>query len=419
MLLLLALALAQAAGDFPNVLLPAGADPWVARGDDGTYYLLTTTVRNVTVRRAKTLAGLAAGESKVVWTPPADGPASKNLWAPELHRLDGKWYVYVAADDGKNENHRMFVLENSAADPFAGTFTLKGKVADPAADKWAIDATVLETRGKRYLLWSGWAGDADVQQNLYIAPLLNPWTLAGPRVKLAEPTHPWEQAGAPPAVLEGPQALTRGDAVHVIYSAAGSWTDEYCLGRLTLKPGGDPLDPSAWVKHPEPVFRSAGGIVAPGHCSFAKSPDGREDWIVYHCTRFPGSRWDRQVRLQPFTWTADNTPAFGEPTDAMAKLPGGEPARHRFLVAGGRVTVTVDKAGEYAVGFRYRTPAGADDPPEKLAVRVRGQRGQTYTTTVKTEGRWSVATLRLTLPAGDIPLTLTGPEVGAVEVWRP
>ena len=76
MLLILAVALGQAAADFPNVLLPAGADPWVARGDDGTYYLLVTTARDVTVRRAKTLTGLAVGEGKVVWTPPADGPAS-------------------------------------------------------------------------------------------------------------------------------------------------------------------------------------------------------------------------------------------------------------------------------------------------------------------------------------------------------
>ncbi len=328
--------------------------------------------------------------------------------------------MYVAVDDGRNENHRLYVLENPDPDPFAGTFTLKGKVADPAADRWAIDGTVLTVRGKQYLVWSGWAGTTDVRQNLYVAPLANPWTLAGPRVKMAEPTHPWEKVGAPPAVLEGPQALVHGDAVHVLYSASGSWTDSHCMGRLTLTPGGDPLDPSAWVKHPEPVFRSGNGVTAPGHCCFAQSPDGKDDWLLYHVARFPGAGWNRQVRLQPFAWAADGTPAFGEPAapDKLLSLPGGEPTRWRFPVAGGRVTVTAPKAGEYAVGFRYRTPAGADDEA-KISVRVGGRRGRTWVATVRTEGRWSVAYARLPLAAGDNALTLTGPEVGSVDVWRP
>jgi GH43 family beta-xylosidase len=407
--------------DFSNVLLPAGADPWVARGDDGTYYLLITTAQNITLRRAPTLAGLGAGEAKVVWTPPADGPYSKSLWAPELHRLDGKWYVYFAADDGRNETHRLYVLENPGPDPFAGEFTFKGRIADPAADKWAIDATILTVRGKRYLVWSGWAGDTDVRQDLYIAPLRNPWTLAGPRVKLTEPEHAWEKVGAPPAVMEGPQALVRGDAVHLVYSASGSWTDAHCMGRLTLRPGGDPLDPAAWTKHPEPVFRSAVGATAPGHCCFAKSPDGREDWLLYHTARFPGAGWRRQVRLQRFDWAADGTPAFREPVTGEVPLPGGEPARRRFPVVGHRATLTVPAAGEYAVAFRYRTPAddAAEDEAVKVFFQAAGSRGRGFAVGVPTRGRWSVAHARLALRAGDTRLTLTGPEVASVDVWRP
>jgi GH43 family beta-xylosidase len=56
---------------------------------------------------------------------------SKQLWAPEIHFLNGKWYVYFAADDGINLHHRIWVLENSIADPFEGQWLLKGKLTDP------------------------------------------------------------------------------------------------------------------------------------------------------------------------------------------------------------------------------------------------------------------------------------------------
>jgi GH43 family beta-xylosidase len=312
-------------GLFHPVVLADGADPWVVRHTDGFYYLAVTTGKDVTLRRSPTLTGLARGERKVVWRPPAEGPYSRNLWAPELHHLDGKWYVYVAADDGDNANHRMYVLENPAADPFAGTFTFKGKIADPQADRWAIDGTVFEWAGRRYFVWSGWQGTEDVRQDLYIAPMANPWTLAGPRVCISRPTHPWETVDDPD-VNEGPQALARNGRLFLVYSASGAWTDGYCLGLLTLRPGGDPLDPAAWVKHSEPVFRSAGGVFAPGHCSFVKSPDGAEDWIVYHAAKRSGAGWDRSIRMQPFGWRPDGTPDFGYPVrpDVPLRRPSGE-----------------------------------------------------------------------------------------------
>ncbi len=122
--------------DFFNVVAPDGADPWVVRDPDGWYYATITTGKDVTLTRCRTISGLGAGERKVVYK---QAPGIKNLWAPEIHRLGECWYVYVAADDGDNANHRLFVLENPSRDPFEGRFTLKGKIADPTDDRWAID----------------------------------------------------------------------------------------------------------------------------------------------------------------------------------------------------------------------------------------------------------------------------------------
>ncbi len=303
---------AEEVTDFYNVVAPAGADPWLW-AHDGRYYAAVTTGGDVTLIRSRSLSTLGAGERKVVWNPPPGSPVAKNLWAPELHRLGAAWYIYVAADDGKNANHRMYVLENQAADPFEGEFVFKSKIMDPNHDRWAIDGTVLQVDTKLYFIWSGWDGTEDIRQNLYIAPMSNPSTLSGTRVEISRPTHVWERAGGPPAVNEGPQVLVRDRLIHLIYSAGASWTDAYCLGRLTAKIDGDLLAPASWQKHDRPVFASAYGVYGPGHCSFAKSPDGREDWLIYHAARYQGAGWSRLLRGAAFSWDSDGTPRFDSP----------------------------------------------------------------------------------------------------------
>ncbi|AMV40825.1 family 43 glycosylhydrolase [Planctomyces sp. SH-PL62] len=426
---------AQEVRDFFNMVVPSGADPWVYRHDDGWYYVTYTTGSDVVLRRSRTISGLGGAESRVVWTPTPGAPFSRELWAPEVHHLRGRWYVYVAADDGDNANHRMYVLENTAADPFEGAFLLKGKIADPASDRWAIDGSVLRLGSgdseRLYFVWSGWEGDVNVDQRLYIAPMSDPTTISGPRVELSRPTFPWEKAAGPPTINEGPQAIVRDGRMFLIYSAAGSWSDSYCLGMLSAKADADPLDPASWTKTPEPVFAGGDGVVAPGHCSFTKSPDGTEDWIVYHAAKKPGSGWSRSVRAQPFRWNDDGFPVFGAPIppDAPIPVPAGEPARLRLeaekarLEGGAKAVaaegssggskvvglagaearlvfdVAVEKAGVYVAAVRYRTTVAAN---VRVAQRVLidGRRAGTIAYPDSGGGRWSAAFVRLPLAAG-------------------
>src|SRR5262245_38167083 len=75
-----------------NPLLPSGPDPWVIyRG--GFYYLMHTTGNSLTIWKTRSIAELAGAEKKVVWRAPATGPYSRDIWAPELHFLRGKWYI--------------------------------------------------------------------------------------------------------------------------------------------------------------------------------------------------------------------------------------------------------------------------------------------------------------------------------------
>jgi GH43 family beta-xylosidase len=319
---------------FTNPLLPTGPDPWVEYRD-GFYYYMNTVGTNLTVWRTHNIADLGSAERKVVWTPPATGPYSHDIWAPEIHFLSGKWYIYFAADGRTNQTHRIWVVENASPDPFQGEWTFKGKVTD-ASDKWAIDASVFEDQGQLYLIWSGWEDDVNGAQSIYIARMKNPWTVEGPRARVSTPEYPWEkvgdvdqrkQPGDPPHidVNEGPEILKHDDKIFLIYSGSACWTDYYTLGMLEATSGSDLLNPASWKKSPKPVFQQSpeAGVYAPGHNGFFKSPDGKQDWIIYHANSQPGQgcSWHRAPRAQPFTWNTDGTPNFGVPVAAGAAIP--------------------------------------------------------------------------------------------------
>ena len=315
---------------FTNPLLPSGADPWCIH-KDGYYYYMNTTGHNLTVWKTDNIANLSNAEKKIVWTPPALGPYSKDIWAPEIHFLRGKWYIYFSADSGHNSSHRLFVLENASKDPLQGTWEMKGKLTTPG-DKWSIDGSVFENNKQLYLIWSGWKGDVNGEQNIYLAKMKNPWTVEGKRVLVSAPTFDWETDGdlnnpndvSHVSVNEGPEILKHANKLFLIYSASGCWTDTYSLGMLTANAGSDLMKASSWKKNHHPVFKQSpeNRVYAPGHNSFFKSPDGKEDWILYHANDKPGLGCGRfrSPRAQKFTWNKDGMPDFGIPVSEGISL---------------------------------------------------------------------------------------------------
>lgn len=311
---------------FTNPVARSGQDPWVIRRSDH-YYLCQSIIGNIRgsvwVNRSRRLQDIGQDNWKSVWTPPKGTPYSRELWAPELHHVNGKWYIYVAADDGNNHNHRMFVLEGTSDNP-QDPFKFKGKIAAPT-DRWAIDGTVLQMPGgDLYFIWSGWEGTDNVAQHLYIAPMSNPWTISGERVKISSPELDWELHGTP-LINEGPQILWNEDKLFIIYSASASWSDDYCLGQLAWT-GGDPLNPASWCKKKVAVFSRTKDVFAPGHASFVKSRDNSEDWIVYHSARHSGAGWNRKVNIQQFRWDSNGYPDFARPIspDVPISDPSGD-----------------------------------------------------------------------------------------------
>ena len=309
-----------------------GADPWMIKYQD-EYIYCRSAKNSIVVSRSKKMT--ERGEPKTIWQTPPSGWNKACVWAPEIHHLDDRWYVYYAAGvSGPPFIHqRTGVLRSKTDDVFSdyedmGVLYTGDNPADPSSNVWAIDMTILEHKGKLYAIWSGWIKQEKTdatRQCLYISEMESPYRLKGRRVLLSSPVESWE-TGGPLNLNEGPEILKHGDKVFVVYSCRESWLVEYRLGMLQLiNPDGNLLDPANWKKT-GPVFQGTPEVLGVGHCSFVTSPDNTENWIIYHSKKEASPGWKRDVRMQPFTWNADGTPNFGQPVPAgrKLKLPSGE-----------------------------------------------------------------------------------------------
>ncbi|CAF1506059.1 unnamed protein product [Adineta ricciae] len=344
---------------FYPFLSQTGADPWVFKHPiNNLYYATKSTGNNVIIWRSRSLSTLDIAENKVIWIP-NNTTACRDIWAPELHLIQKKWYVYFAATtcDGDNAHHRMFVLENENEDPFAGEFEFRGQLTD-ATNKWAIDGTVFEhpLTNNLYFVWSGWEGDVDGMQILYIAHLSSPYTVDSRRVEIGRPTYAWE-INHTPYVNEGPEVIIHNRTINLVFSASGSWTNDYCMGLITAHTDADLMNPTSWIKRSNPILKSGNGLFGPGHGSLTS-----DNWLVFHTAAYNGSGWTRQIRTQPFQWNeTDGTPILGtiQNPNISITLPQGEMQRQRYQLdsptSNPSFSIEVNNTGWYIISVQVRS----------------------------------------------------------------
>ncbi|WP_181794747.1 family 43 glycosylhydrolase [Streptomyces sp. WELS2] len=311
---------------YVNPLVRQRADPHITRHTDGLYYFTATVPEydRIVLRRARTLNGLSTAAESVIWRAHPTGPMAAHIWAPELHRIGGKWYIYFASAPAEDVwAIRIWVLENANPDPFKGTWVERGRIKT-AWETFSLDATTFQHRGTRYLVWAQHEPGMDNNTALWISEMANPWTLTGPQVRLSTPEYDWECVGY--KVNEGPYVLKRNGRVFLTYSASATdW--HYCVGLLTADAHADLLDARSWTKSPVPVFTSddTTGQYGPGHNCFTVAEDGRTDVLVYHARQYKEITGDplhdpnRHTRIQKLGWKPDGTPDFGVPVADTAK----------------------------------------------------------------------------------------------------
>jgi GH43 family beta-xylosidase len=300
-----------------NPIVEQRADPHLSL-IDGRYWF-TASVPSydaIEIRASDRIAGLAAASGTIIWRAHESGPASFHVWAPELHRIDGHWYVYFAASERDDIwKLRIYVLECLGQDPLHDAWVERGQIVTPE-EGFSLDATPFEHAGRRYLCWA--QKSPPTESNLYLAELANPWTLAGAPVCISRPELDWERIGF--RVNEGPALLRRNGRIFIAYSAAATDAN-YCMGLLWAGENADLHDPASWHKSFSPVFKTDESVsqFGPGHNSFTTTPDGKTDLLVYHARNYrdivgdPLNDPNRHARVQAFTWRADGFPDFGTP----------------------------------------------------------------------------------------------------------
>ena len=309
-------------------------DPFIVY-HGGYYYGLATEVVQVRLYRSKTVEDLFInGEYKdLIKTGDSIGGSRTlgfNVWAPELHYMptEDKWYVYTCAcTDGYDfGSMRMLCLESEDSDPF-GDYHFKAKTVP---NQICIDQTVYydEESGNIYTAFCYFSEDKG--QVVMLADMSSPWKVGTKRVRITYPEYDWEQRGTDNdndgRVNEGPVFLKHNGEIYLIYSASGCWSEYYCLGMLHYV-GADTtkknfLDPDNWEKSKEPIFSSANGVYAPGHCAFFYSPDGSEVWMSYHGMAAPDAGVEgRYAYIQKIDFDENGVPVLGEPLSRKTEIP--------------------------------------------------------------------------------------------------
>lgn len=141
--------------DAQNPWILQRADPYVYKHTDGSYYFTASVPAYdcLVLRKSDTLDGLSKAPETVIWKKHEEGPMGAHIWAPELHYLENKRYIYFSAGNAENPWHeRPYVLECADEDPITGTWVEKGMIQAADEDEFSfqafsLDATILENKG--------------------------------------------------------------------------------------------------------------------------------------------------------------------------------------------------------------------------------------------------------------------------------
>lgn len=278
-----------------EIFIKDRADPYITKGSDGYYYFTASYPMygkddkegydRIILRRSKTIEGLKDAEEISIWDEADSEVAFRFIWAPEIHEIKGKWYVFFAAsDDEKNVwGINCHVIACKGSNPYTDEWEDKGKFGSLDEDEFSfthfsLDMTYFECNNKSYVAWAQIGGCS----NIYIGTVNPdmPWKLTSMPVLLTKPEYDWERVNIP--VNEGPATMIHNNRIYMAFSASATGP-EYCVGLMYADTSSDLLDVNSWKKLDYALLTSddLADEYGPGHNSFVKNEDG--EWMfVYH-----------------------------------------------------------------------------------------------------------------------------------------
>ncbi len=278
---------------YKNPFITERADPFIIKGHDGYFYFTASYPAfgdaehgydRIILRRAKTVSALADAEEKVIWHAHKEGIMARHIWAPEIHFIGNRWYVFFAAGNSDDVWHiRPYVLVCDGNDPYNDSWSEKGKMQPSEGDdisfnSFSLDMTYFEHNGRHFVIWAEIIGDS----SLFMAEINPeiPWKLTSKPILLTKPEFDWEKVNF--RVNEGASVLKTTDKVYIFFSASGTGS-EYCMGRLSADTDADLMNSESWEKISHPVLTTddLNGESGPGHNSFVTDENGKL-LLVYH-----------------------------------------------------------------------------------------------------------------------------------------
>ena len=304
-------------------LIEQRADPFIYKHIDG-YYYFTGSVPSydcIELRKSKTLNGLKDAETFNVWHKHKTGPMSQHIWAPEIHYLDGKWYIYFAGSEVDDIwKLRPYVLKCKGQDPLKDEWIELGQMQAADGDEktfidFSLDATIFENKGKRYFCWAEKTGGQFAASNLYLAEVESPIKLKTAQFMLTTPDYDWERVGF--WVNEGPAVIKNKGKIYITFSASATGAC-YCMGMMEADEESDLLDRNSWKKSRYPVLKTdyKKKIYGPGHNSFTVAEDGETPLCIYHARDYEEIIGDplydpnRHARVMEVKFDKDGKPIF-------------------------------------------------------------------------------------------------------------
>ncbi|GAB4816444.1 hypothetical protein N2152v2_003490 [Parachlorella kessleri] len=321
-------------GGIDNWLLE-GAHPFLTRIGN-LYYMLTTRHYDIGIYKNESLNNMDSVIPYRAWCFDFLNVASKwdtfpdlpgwgQIMAPELHNVDGAWYVYFTGWTWYNESYptsppssppKLWVLKSTTTSP-NGPYVLSNSLDITQG----LHGTTFKWKGKNYFSWSEIQStkspDGSPVQCLKLAPMCNATAVGYPRVTISCPEYDWEMGGGK-AINEGPAALMQTnrpnpDQLFIVYTAGNSYSQYAGMGMLQLKNQNlDILDPTSWKKEKKPVFKTDSSRLqfGPSNPSFTQAPNGR--WFMAYQARnvstTGGFRGDGtsffKVWVKEFNWKA-------------------------------------------------------------------------------------------------------------------
>lgn len=291
------------------------ADPFVCYYD-GMYYFTGTIPQYdcIELRCAKSLNKLAFANGRIIWKKHEKGKMGSHIWAPEIHYINRKWYIYFTAGEAENIwNIRPYALM-CEGNPMKDEWIELGRI-DVGTESFSLDMTSMIHKGVQYVAWAQTI-DPEVGSEIFIASMETPIKLKSKAISITKPEFDWEKQGF--KVNEGPAFLVRNGKVFLTYSASDTgW--RYCMGMLWADENDDLLNPQSWHKSEVPVFKTSeqNGQFGPGHNCF--TVDGDDDVMIYHCRNYkeidgdPLDDVNRHAHAVRFRYDENGFPVFGQP----------------------------------------------------------------------------------------------------------